>query len=174
MHIHALTWAGNICMHICAYTVSQTECPSTENIIHAYMFKYMHILAYTCIYCVCSYMIIYIDHDAIFVHILAYTCIYCQQQLYGIFKFLHVYAYVYARICTYIVTYMQVNARICNYMDRLATFRKKNTCIYVQYVHIRATYVTTYVHIRTFKIQLYLHINHTVYASICTYCMYVC
>ena len=82
MHIHALTWAGNIYMHICAYTVSQTKCPSTGNIIHAYMFKFMHILAYTCIYCVFSYMIIYIDHDAILLHILAYTCIYCQQQLY--------------------------------------------------------------------------------------------
>ena len=56
---------------------------------------------------------------------------------------------------------------------QLTTFLTKNTCIYVQYVHIRATYVTTYVHIRTFKIQLYVHVNHTVYASICTYCMYM-
>jgi hypothetical protein len=67
-------------------------------------------------------------------HILAYTCIYCQQQLYRILKILHVYAYVYARICTYIVMYMQVNARICNYMERLATSRTKKMCIYVQYV----------------------------------------
>ncbi len=72
-------------------------------------------------------------------------------------------------------TYMQVNARICNYMEIDATsiFPYKNTCIYVQYVHIRATYVTTYVHIRTFKIQLYVHIDHIVFASICMHCMYM-
>ncbi len=56
---------------------------------------------------------------------------------------------------------------------RLTTFLTKYTCIYVQYVQIRATYLTIYVHIRTFKIQLYMHINHTVYASICMYCTYM-
>ena len=143
--MHTLTCAGYIHMHICAYTMSQTECPSTGNIIHAYMFKYMHILAYTCIYCVCSYMIIYIDHDAIFVHILAYTCIYCQQQLYGILNFLHVYAYVvYARICTYIVTcdvyaskctYMQLYGNRCDIQLSVQKIRAYtcNTCIYVQH-----------------------------------------
>ncbi len=116
--------------------MSQTVCPSTGSIIHAYMFKYMHILAYTCIYCVCSYLIVYIDHDAIFMHILEYTCIYCQQQLYRIFKFLHVYAYVYAGICTYIVMYMQVNARICNYMEIDVT----SNFPYKKYVHYYGAY----------------------------------
>ena len=151
MHLHTLTWAGHIYMHICAYTMSQTECPSRHKIIYAYMFRYMHIHTYTCIYCVCSYMIIYVDHDEIFVHILAYTCIYCQLQLYWILKFLHVYAYVYARICTYIETYTQVNASICNIMEIDATSNFPhtkiraytcNTCIYVQHTsHHKCIYV---------------------------------
>ncbi len=75
----------------------------------------------------------------------------------------------------YIETYLHVYARICNYIEIDATnnFPYKNTCICVQYVHIRAIYVTIYVHIRTFKTQLYVHLKHTVYASICMCCMYM-
>ncbi len=65
---------------------------------------------------------------------------------------------------------------------RLATFSTKNTSIYVQYVHIRATYVTTYValllHAYTYfqnpiisafkshSIFQYMHVLH-VYERIC-------
>jgi hypothetical protein len=48
--------------------------------IHAYTYKYMHIVV-VAKYCLCSYMFIYVDHDKIFIHILAYTCIYCLQEL---------------------------------------------------------------------------------------------
>ena len=49
MHIHALTWAGYIYMHICANTcIHSYTCIYMH--IHTYMFKYMHIHAYTCIY----------------------------------------------------------------------------------------------------------------------------
>ena len=133
-HIHAYTCIdlGRAYIHayMCIYYVTDRVSLQGEHDICIHV----HIHAYTCIYCVCSYIIIYIDYDAIFVHILAYTCIYCQQQLYWILNFLHVYAYVYARICTYIVTYMQVNARLCNYME----INTPNNFPYNKYVHIRA------------------------------------
>ncbi len=81
MHIHTLTCAGYIYMHICAYTMSQTESPARGSIIHACMFKYMHIYTYTMIIVhactvhvhICSYMLIMMKYSYLYLHIHAYT-----------------------------------------------------------------------------------------------------
>jgi hypothetical protein len=61
--------------------------------------------------------------------------------------YMHEFACILVRICKYV----QVYAIIRTLMLQLATFRTKNACIYLQYVHILATYVTIYVYIRTSK-----------------------
>ena len=101
---------------------------------------------------------------------------------YWILKFLHVCAYVFARICTYLRTYLQVYASMCNY----TYIDTPNNFLYKKYVHIRAIrantckYGTTYVqHTCIYVLHFcantckygrsYVH----VYASICKY-MHVC
>ena len=80
--------------------------------------------------------------------------------------------YVFARICVHICTYLQVCAIIRTSM-RLATFRTKNTCIYVQYVQIRAnTAQYTYI-IRAYTYFIFAQIRAHTADRMCTYCKYV-
>ncbi len=151
--------------------MSQTECSARRSIMHAYMFKYMHIHAYTCIYCVCLYMFIYVDHDEIFIHILAYTCRYNQQEREGSLKF----ARMCVRICTYLHVYWYVFACICTYMQSYV-HRKDLQLSVKKYVYIRAirAYTCNICHnIPTSKTQIYMGIKYTVFASICMYHMYM-
>ena len=98
------------------------------------------------------------------------------------------YMHVFARICVRICTYMQVCANIRTSM-RLTTFLTKNTCIYVQYVQIRANTAQHTYNIRAYTYFIFVQIraykSHSickymhVYASICMYAarmtyMYVC
>ena len=116
--------------------------------------KYMHIRhihTYTCIYLHIRSAFVCVHISVSCWNIRTYTCIYVHIRSlkpYWILKFLHVCAYVFARICTYLRTYLQVYASMCNYtyIDAPSNFP------YKKYVHIRAIrantckYVTTYVH----------------------------
>ena len=123
--------------------------------------KYMHIRAiymhirhihtYTCIYLHIRSAFVCVHISVSCWNIRAYTCIYVHIRAlkpYWILKFLHVCAYVFARICTYLRTYLQVYASMCNY----TYIDAPNNFPYKKYVHIRAIrantckYGTIYVH----------------------------
>ena len=115
MHIRNIDTNTIIYMNIRSYTVSQSDCSARGSNIDAYMYIYVHIHAYTCMYGLCSN----------------------RTGSLNICTYMRAYMLVFALICVRICTYMQVCAIIRTSM-RLATFRTKNTCIYVQYVQIRA------------------------------------
>jgi hypothetical protein len=92
------------------------------------------------------------------------------------------YLYVYDSVfCMYFVC-IHVFCMYIAVSMRLATFRTENTCIYVQYVHIRANTSQHTCNIRAYTHFIFEKIRATygrsyvhIYASICKYMhVYVC
>ena len=117
----------------------------------------MHIRAYTVYVHICPYKRIMLKYTYIYVHIRS-------LKPYWILKFLHVCAYVFARICTYLRTYLQVYASMCNY----TYIDAPNNFPYKKYVHIRAIRANTCKYGTIYVQHTCIYVLHFC-ANTCTY-----
>ncbi len=119
--------------------------------LRAYTYIYMHIHAYTILVGVCLYKYNFLINTYIYLHLHAYMIWKIVYARNGFLKFLHVYCTYIARICTYLLEYMHVFARMTDYIeiDTTNNFPYKNKYkIRTEYVHT-CKYGRIYVYIRT-------------------------